>query len=112
MVPLSLNLRNSHEFRTNFVRISCEMRTKFVRIRQIRTKFVRMSARCYECLARCVRINQNIQIRTKFVRISYEFRTNFQTFQISAKLYPKSPEIHACVNLVNSCCVLCRTFTS
>ena len=47
-------VRNSYEFRTNFVRISYEF--------HISRKFTQIYSR---------------EIRTKFVRISYEFRTNF-----------------------------------
>ena len=47
---------------------------KFVRIRQIRTKFVRMWRALSANFTRISRFVRNsCEIRTKFVRISYEF---------------------------------------
>ena len=118
--PLGLNLRNSHKFRTNFVRISYEFGTNFVRFCR---KFVRNSCEfgsfvrnLCECCARFLRISpeppDSYEIRTKLARNSYKIRTNFvriseisKSLQKITQIHVKFTQIPACVNVVNSRCV-------
>ena len=94
-------VRNSYEFRTDFVQNAYKMRANLADWYENHANVTSVAA--IAARADC-EINLNLQICTKFVPISYQFGTNFYKFENLAQIYRDSREIHACMHLVNSCC--------
>ena len=85
-VALGLNLRNSYDFGTNFVRNAYEIGANWANSYENRANVARVA----ENVARVAcEFNQNLWIRTKFVLGLYEFRTNFQKFKNFSKNPPE-----------------------